>query len=125
MLQARPTAGLDVLEVAGTPFRLREMIPEENRTSLDRFQKKPARLRLAIQEAGRLTALAQRRGAGALPGGSAVEGLAGWAAGPALDSVLAAAARFAERTRVAHRMFRQDLRDPEALPRPLRRRLRR
>jgi uncharacterized protein (DUF2252 family) len=125
MLQARPTVGLNLLDVAGTPFRLREMIPEENRTSLDRFQKKPAKLLLAIREAGLLTGLAQRRGAGALPGGSVVERLAGWAAGPALDSVLAAAVRFAERTRTAHSEFRQDLRDPGALPRDLRRLLRR
>ena len=122
MLQARPTAGLDVVKVGETPFRFREMIPAENRSSLDRFNKKPEKLRVAIEEAGLLTALAHRRGAGAFPEGGGVEGLARWASGPALDSVLAAAARFAERTRLAHRQFRAELRSPASLPAPLRKR---
>ncbi len=37
------------------------MIPEENRSSLDRFQCKPAKLYQAIIEAGRLTGLAHLR----------------------------------------------------------------
>jgi uncharacterized protein (DUF2252 family) len=122
ILQARPTAGLDVVKVGETLFRFREMIPSENRSSLGLYNKKPEKLRVAIEEAGLLTALAHRRGAGAIPEGGAAEGLARWVSGPALDSVLAAAVRFAERTRVAHRQFRSELRSPGSVPAPLRKR---
>jgi uncharacterized protein (DUF2252 family) len=124
MLQARPAASLEVLPVGGTEFRLREMVPEENRTSLDRFKKKPGKLRAAVEEAGRLTGLSHRRGAAALPGPKrdALKALARWATGPALDSVLAAAVRFAERTRADHARFRAGLRDPASLPEELRKR---
>jgi uncharacterized protein (DUF2252 family) len=122
LLQAWPPAGLDVLKVGDTAYRLREMIPEENRTSLDRFNKKPQKLRLAIEQAGLLTALSHLRGAKALPQPTPIDSLARWVAGPALDSVLAAAARFAECTRVAHRQFRSELRSPGAVPTALRKR---
>lgn len=114
LLQASPTAGLDVLEIEDELFRFREMIPAENRSSLDRFNKKPAKLRAATVEASLITALSHLRGANVVPGANVLEGLARWAAGPALDSVLAAAARFAERTRVAHRQFRAQLRSRQS-----------
>src|SRR5262249_47270253 len=101
MLQAWPQAGLDVLKVSGTAYRLRDVIPEETRASRDRSNKKPGNVRLAIEQAGLLTALSPPRGARGLPEVTPAEALARWAAGAALDSVLAAAARFAERTRVA------------------------
>lgn len=119
-LQARPTAGLDVLPISGVAFRLREMIPEENRANLDRFQEKPAKLRQAIVTAGRLTGLAHLRGALASGTNATVPELASWARGPALDSVLAAAARFAEDARIARRRFRAEWKDREALPKALR-----
>jgi uncharacterized protein (DUF2252 family) len=124
-LQARPTAGLDVVMVGDTPYRIREMIPSENRSSLAGFNKKPNRLRVAIEEAGLLTALAHLRGAAALPDAQGTgDALTRWVAGPALDSVLAAAARFAERTRRAYRQFRTELRSPaaSAVPDSLRKR---
>jgi uncharacterized protein (DUF2252 family) len=122
MLQARPTAGLDVLKVGETTYRFREMIPEENRSSLDRFNRKPEKLRRAIEQAGMLTALSHLRGARRRPEPTPVEALAHWAAGPALDSVLAAGVRFTERTRIAHRQFQEELRSPAALPASLRKR---
>ncbi len=61
-LQARPTLGLDVVEIQGEGFRMRQMIPEENRSSLDRFQKKPEKLRDAVEVAGRLTGWSHLRG---------------------------------------------------------------
>jgi len=125
ILQAWPTAGLDVVTVGETPYRFRELIPEENRSSLGRFNKKPEKLRVAIEEAGLLTALAHRRAAEVSPDGSAIETLAQWASGAALDSVLAGAARFAEHTRVAHHEFRAEVRSPGSLPTPLRKRYRR
>ncbi len=122
MLQAEPTAGLDVLPVDETAYRVREMIPEENRSSLSRFHKKPETLGMAVGAAGLLTALSHQRGANAYPEGGGVESLERWAAGPAFDSVFAAGARFAERMRVAHRQFCAERKSPEALPARLRRR---
>jgi uncharacterized protein (DUF2252 family) len=61
ILQARPATGLDVLSIQRADFRVREMIPIENRSSLDRFQRKPAKLRQAIVTAGRLTGLALKQ----------------------------------------------------------------
>ena len=94
-LQARPTTGLDVIAIADEWFRMREMIPAENRSSLDRFQKKPAKLRSAIKVAGRLTGWSHLRGAGhgAGVGERAQSALVEWASSPALDAVLAAAVR--------------------------------
>ena len=77
---------------------------------------------MAIEEAGLLTALARRHGAEVSPDGNSIEALAEWVSGPALDSVLAGAARFAEHTRVAYRQFRAELRSPGSLPAPLRKR---
>lgn len=122
-LQARPTAGLDVIPIGGKEYRVREMIPEENRSSLDRFHEKPAKLLQAITSAGRLTGLAHLRGATSEEGRDATPDLRRWATGPALDSVLAAAARYAERTRLAFRQFRAERRAPDALPEALRKRV--
>ena len=119
-LQARPTTGLDVVTIGGVDFRLREMIPEENRSSLDRFQEKPAKLCKAIVTAGRLTGLAHLRGVDAAGSPETTQALAEWARGPALDSVLAASARFAERTRRAFKQFRAERKVPDALPEALR-----
>ncbi len=110
-LQANPTAGLDVIPIEGIDFRIREMIPAENRSSLDRFHQKPGKLRQAIIEAGRLTGLAHLRGAHALESGNVRTALAKWAAGAALDSILAAAARYAERTRVFYKEFVAETRE--------------
>jgi uncharacterized protein (DUF2252 family) len=121
LLQARTPAGLDVVQVGETPFRMRESIPEENRSSLDRFHERPSKLAAAIEAAGRLTALSHLRGATGLPGEDRCEPLRAWATGPALDSVLAAAARYAELTRQSHKQFRAERRTPESLPEELRR----
>jgi uncharacterized protein (DUF2252 family) len=121
-LQARPAAGLDVLKVGDEMFRVREMIPEENRTSLDRFNTKPGKLRAAVEEAGKLTGLSHSRGAEAVGGRDAADALAGWAAGPALDAVFSSAARAAETCRRAHRKFRAERRSPGSIAAPLRQR---
>ncbi len=102
-LQAEPTAGLDVIAVEGRDFRLRELIPDENQAAIDSFRRKPARLRRAVELSGRLTARMQLRAAGA----DRADELARWAASPSLDAVLAAAVRFAERTREDYRAFRK------------------
>ncbi len=105
-LQARPTRGLDVLDVDGRPFRMRELIPDENRSRLSRLQKQPEKLRRAVAVAGQLTAWSQLRGS-RLPGDDRSAALTRWATGPALESVLAAAARCADRTLHDYRVFQQ------------------
>jgi uncharacterized protein (DUF2252 family) len=116
-LQGHPSAGLDALCIGMRSYRLREMIPEENRSSLDRFRKQPAKLRQAIETAGALTAWSHLRG-GRLALGSNEDlkkdrwpELAGWSAGAAIDAVLAAAARYAERTNQDYDEFRHAVRD--------------
>jgi uncharacterized protein (DUF2252 family) len=103
-LQAKPTACLDVLDVAGREYRLRELIPEENRTGLDRLRRHPKRLRRAVAIAGRLVGSAHVRGCGP-EGGDRRGDLAGWASGPGLDAVIASAVRYAERTRQDFKAF--------------------
>ena len=106
-LQAEVTAGLDVIAVDGETFRIRELIPEENRATLDRFRRKPSKLRHAVEVAGRVTARAQLRGARPADGTDRTKKLARWAGSPALDAMLAAAVRFAEKTREEFKAFRK------------------
>ena len=103
-LQARPGAGLDVLAIGRREYRMRELIPEENRTSLAELRKEPGRLRRAVAVAGRLTAWAHIRG-GRWDGGDRSADLARWAAGPALEAVIASAVRHADRVRRDYRAF--------------------
>src|SRR5207244_4716580 len=93
ILQAKPTARLSALLVGDRPCRIRAMIPDENRSSLNLLQQEPAKLRAAVGLAGRLTARMHWRGSHV--GAEDRSGdLTAWAEGPALESVLAAAVRF-------------------------------
>ena len=107
ILQAKPTSGLDVLAVGDKEFRLRELIPDENRAKLDRFREKPSKLREAVAVAGRITAWSQLRGARFAGGDDRAKELAEWAASPALDALLASAARFAEQNRADYKAFKK------------------
>ena len=111
ILQGHVAVGLDVLKIGQRSFRMREMIPIENRSSLDRFQKQPERLRRAVERAGRLTASSQLRGERFKPDHDRWPDLARWAEGPSLDAVLATAARFTERTNRQHAEFQAAIRD--------------
>ena len=117
ILQGHPAAGLDALHIGPYACRIREMIPEENRSSLDRFRRQPAKLREAVETAGLLTAWSHLRGgtAGAGPNQDQKQDhwpeLADWSNGAAIDAVLAAAARYAERTNQNHAEFRQSVHD--------------
>ncbi|MGA2701873.1 MAG: DUF2252 family protein [Isosphaeraceae bacterium] len=111
ILQGHVAVGLDVLKIGQRPYRMREMIPVENRSSLDRFRQQPERLRRAVERAGRLTASSQLRGARFKPDHDRWPDLARWAEGPSLDAVLAAAARFTERTNRQHAEFQAATRD--------------
>jgi len=114
ILQGHPAAGLDALHINERPYRIREMIPEENRSNLGRFRKQPAKLREAVETAGRLTAWSHLRGARLAVGSNQKQDhwpeLATWSAGAAIDAVLAAAARYAERTNHDYAEYRQAVR---------------
>jgi hypothetical protein len=92
------------------------MIPEENRSSLDRLRKQPAKLREAVETAAILTAWSQLRGGRAAeavadPKPDKWSELAEWSAGAAIDAVLAAAARYADLTNREHAAFQQAVRE--------------
>ncbi|MDR3633799.1 MAG: DUF2252 family protein [Isosphaeraceae bacterium] len=120
VLQAKPAAGLDVLMVDGRAYRMREMIPDDNRTSLGRFQKKPIKLRQAIDVAGQLTGWSHLRGVQHRHATDRTGTLGEWAHSSSLDAVLVAAARYAARTLTDFHQFCAALADPKALPKELR-----
>jgi uncharacterized protein (DUF2252 family) len=103
-LQARPAAELQVLNVDGQDYRLRVIIPEENRTGLQELRRRSRRLRRAVAIAGQLTGWAHVRGS-RLEGDDRSGALGRWVAGPGLDSVIASAVRFADQTRRDYKAF--------------------
>lgn len=103
-LQTEPTASLDVLHINKRGFRMREMIPDENRARIDRFEKEESKLHRAVQLAGRLTAISQLRGS-RVNGHDCQAELKHWAAGPALLEVLAVATRYLRRTHRDYEAF--------------------
>jgi uncharacterized protein (DUF2252 family) len=117
ILQGHPSAGLDALHVGPHACRIREMIPEENRSSLDRFRRHPAKLREAVETAGLLTAWSHLRGGRLALGPNQDQKqdhwpeLADWSSGAAIDAVLAASARYAERTNQNYAEYRQSVHD--------------
>ncbi len=119
-LQAKPAAGLGVLSIDGKSYRIRELIPDDNRTSLSRFLKQPDKLRQAIEEAGQLAGCSHLRGIQHRRKGDRTNELVKWAASSSLDAVLVAAARYAERTRVDFEEYQTALADPKNLPSALR-----
>ncbi len=113
-LQGHPAAGLGVLPFGSKSYRIREMIPDENRTRFDRFRKEPAQLRQAVETAGALTAWSHLRGACKAvypPGQDRWPELSEWCAGAAVDSILAAAARYADRTNRDFAAFQSAVRE--------------
>lgn len=118
-LQDAPALGLDVIPIGDRAYRMREMIPDENRSSLDRLRKKPPKLRDAIEIAGLLTGSMHLRGCRREGDLDSVSALIAWAEGPALDAVLASAARFAERTQAEYDQF-HDAYHTRPVPKPLR-----
>ena len=116
-LQASPTTGLGTLEFAGRAFRARAMIPAENRADLDRLRRDPVKLRRAVGVAGTVAAWSHYRGAWTA-GVDRTASLARWASGAALDSILAAAARYADRVRRDHRRYRRAYAAGRLEPRP-------
>jgi uncharacterized protein (DUF2252 family) len=91
-LQARPTAGLAAIKIGKRRYRVRAMIPDENRSKLDRLQKKPEKVRTAAAIVGNLVAWSQLRGCGNRVAATR-RALAAWIDRRAIDAVLAAAIR--------------------------------
>jgi len=103
-LQAKPTSRLDILEIEGQDYRLRELIPEENRTGLDELREQPNRLRRAVAVAGRLVGWSHVRGS-CVNEKDRSEELRRWVEGPGLDAVIASSIRYAEMTRRDRKAF--------------------
>lgn len=102
-LQAKPARGLATLSIDGRSFRVRELISEENRSSLDHLQKKPGKLREAVETVGQLVGWSHLRGMPPGEWGS----LAQWTTGPGIDTLLTAAVRFADLTRAQYLEYHQ------------------
>jgi hypothetical protein len=96
---------------------MREMVPAEHRTSLDRYRERTTRLARAVLVAGRITGWSQVRGA-RFVGPEVVSDFVRWAAGPGRDAVLAAAVRHATRARRDYSAFCAafDRQDPRLSP---------
>ncbi|HEV3145765.1 MAG TPA: DUF2252 family protein [Gemmataceae bacterium] len=111
-LQAKPTARLAALQIGDRWYRLRAMVPEENQSSLARLRESPTKLREAVAAAGRLTARSQHRGSH-IGNIDRFTELKLWADSPALESVLAAAVRFADWVQRDYDAFLKAYRDGE------------
>lgn len=108
-VQSRPALGLGTLQLGSHSYRVREMVPDENRSSLERLQERPKKLRRAVEVVGQLVGWSQVRGANrpAGKGADSRPALASWAGGPAIDAVLAAAVRIADRTQAEYAMYHE------------------
>lgn len=116
----KPESGLATIDLGGRSCRVREMIPDANRSRLSRLRRDPARLREAVRAAGAIAARAHARGAAILDHGRG-DDLARWATGPAFDAILVASTRAADRTRAMYDAFvasirRKDVRKTLGLP---------
>jgi hypothetical protein len=74
----------------------------------------------AVEAAGQITGEMHVRGAKQRGKGQRPSFLSKWVVGPALDSVLASAARYAQRTSFEYEQFHREMADPSNLPKPLR-----
>jgi uncharacterized protein (DUF2252 family) len=102
-LQARPIAGLDALAIGSRWYRMRVMVPDENRSKLDHVTDDPRRLCAAIAAAGQIAGWCHVRGA--RYAGTQKE-LARLAAPGALDDVLPAAQQVQQHVREDYLVFR-------------------
>ena len=93
-IQAEPMLGLGSLEFGRSSFRIREMVPDESHSSLEHLQRRPKKLRRAVEVIGQLVGWSQLRGTN--PAGR--KSIGRWVTGAGLDAVLAAAVRFADHT---------------------------
>jgi uncharacterized protein (DUF2252 family) len=106
-LQERPAAGLGILTIGDRPFRIRELIPDEQRWRLRRLRRRPARLLRAVEAMGERVGRMQWRGS-KTEAFDRRKGLLRWAAGPAVDALLAAAVRYAQQVERDYAEFRRE-----------------
>jgi uncharacterized protein (DUF2252 family) len=106
-VQARPTAGLDALPIDGRWYRMRSMVPDENRSKLEVLKPDVERLRSAIAAAGQIVGWAHVRGAKWAKTNTELARFA--AAGESID-VLVSAARAAQRARDDYEIYLQAFR---------------
>jgi uncharacterized protein (DUF2252 family) len=104
ILQSRPPAGLAPVAIDGRGYRMREMVPAENRTSLDQFRRSTSKLGRAVIIAGKITGWSHSRGARWI-GPDRVAELVRWTNSAALDAVLASAVRHATHARRDYHVF--------------------
>jgi uncharacterized protein (DUF2252 family) len=109
-LQSSPASGLNTLKMRGVGYRVRRLIPDENRSSLDHLHKKKKTLAEAVETLGRITAWSHYRGCRFL-GGELVDKLARWAESPAIEAIPEAAMKYAE---IVHHQFKSYVRAFEA-----------
>ena len=100
-MQTKPMLGLGALEFAGSSYRIREMVPDESHSSLEHLQRKPKKLRRAVEVIGQLVGWSQLRGTDA----AGRESIGRWVTGAGIDAVLAAAVRFADCTQQEYAEF--------------------
>jgi uncharacterized protein (DUF2252 family) len=112
-LLPRPSGVLGMVCIGEQDYRIRAMIPAENRTRIDAFQRRVHKLGHAVVMAGRITGWAHARGARFVSEGRYSE-LATWARGPGLESTLATAIRHATRARRGYRVFLRALKAHDA-----------
>ena len=103
-LQAKPAAGLAVLSIEGRPYRVRSLVPDENRSKLDRLHNKPEKLHRAVTVVGQLVGWSHARGC-PLGETGALAALASWTAGPGLSAILVSAVRCAAATSLDFQSF--------------------
>ncbi|MES1213634.1 MAG: DUF2252 family protein [Singulisphaera sp.] len=113
-LQACPPEPLAAISIGRGRYRLREMVPEENRSGLDRLAEKPKRLREAVEWAGRLTGWAHWRGLSA--GHCDCSELVDWATGPGLEAAVPAAIRCAAQAVADYKVFAAAYQDGLRIP---------
>jgi uncharacterized protein (DUF2252 family) len=95
-VQAAKALGLGHLKIINRSFRIRQMIPDEHRSSLDHLRRQPEKLLRAVQVAGRVTGWSQWRGS-QLADSDRSAALSAWSARSTVDAIVSSAARFARR----------------------------
>jgi uncharacterized protein (DUF2252 family) len=96
-LQASPAAGLGEIELDERPYRVRQMIADENRSRLERLKGSVAEFAMALEALGQITARSHRRGARFVSSDRETE-LLQWSRQMNIDQILLSSSGFADQT---------------------------
>jgi uncharacterized protein (DUF2252 family) len=99
-----PASGLAAITIGTTAYRVKDTIPDANRSKISRFKKDVNKLREAVKVAGSIAAWAHVRGCDAAQEGRSHD-LNTWSNGPSFDAVMVAGARAADRCRCQYDAF--------------------